>query len=807
MKDHHADTSRRTFLRTMSLAGAVITAPVGWGIAGASEKAHECVVESPFFRVHFDSATGRFYLFQKGGGTLVSGGIARAITDDAVFSTADTRYERTVEATPVKDRLGSGQQLRATCIDGQGRLDFSIQVTVYENRNAAVLEVTCRNTSSDTPLVMGAMEPLRAVADADGWCAWPGMTRVLTNGRMYYDPGKVAEFTPGEPLESWWNVGLHAGDRRPGMALGYLENNHAMGQLHLVRDANITNPDAFSLVVTSGYQRDFTLRPGDSVSSDRFVFCTAEDSYTALEDYAQCMADAHTIHLNPVANGWCSWFQSYEGVTEEDVLHAAQFAARHLKPYGMEYVQVDDGFYRAFGDWEGNEKFPHGMKWLAGQIRDLGLKPGIWLAPYVISEGTDIHLNHPKWLIRKANGDLRPVRPGSRNEDDVDTGGRKRYALDISHPDAAEWLGRLLDTAANDWGYDFIKIDFVDWSLLAAERYYDPTATRASLYRKGAEIMRRAMGPNRHLLDCGPGQLSAGYLDSMRIELDQPPVNWEQYFLNPESSAPAAAKRYYFHNRLWINDADHIVLAMLTIPQAQAAATTIAMSGGTTFSGDRLPDLDAVRLDILRRVLPAYGQAARPVDLWENDHHELFALTVSKPFAEWIVLAVFNAEMEAPKEKTVFLERLGLDPNKVYLAYNFWEQSFFGEISREIKLTLPPSSVALLAIHEKRDEPQLLSTDRHVLQGAIELENIAWEKNTGTVSGVSLGQPGTDHNVFIRLPHEHEWTQKDHFFFHDRESFTFKMMERGILRVHARFEKSERVAWSVNLRDLFPNDY
>ena len=35
-----------------------------------------------------------------------------------------------------------------------------------------------------------------------------------------------------------------------------------------------------------------------------------------------------------------------------------------------------------YGDWEGNQRFPHGMKWLAGKIRELGLRAGLWLVPY-----------------------------------------------------------------------------------------------------------------------------------------------------------------------------------------------------------------------------------------------------------------------------------------------------------------------------------------------------------------------------------------------------------------------------------------
>ena len=111
----------------------------------------------------------------------------------------------------------------------------------------------------------------------------------------------------------------------------------------------------------------------------------------------------------------------------------------------------------------------------------------------------------------------------------------------------------LVSTIVNDWGYEMIKIDFMAWSILAAERYYDPTLSSAQVYRKGLEIMRKAAGDNCHILECGPGTTTIGLIDSMRIEAD---VNygfsetaWETYFLHPASSASAAAKRYYFHKR------------------------------------------------------------------------------------------------------------------------------------------------------------------------------------------------------------------------------------------------------------------
>jgi hypothetical protein len=486
------------------------------------------------------------------------------------------------------------------------------------------------------------------------------------------------------------------------------------------------------------------------------------------------------------------------------MIRNAEHAARHFKPYGLEYIQVDEGFQRWHGDWEGNDRFPHGMKWLADRIRGLGLKPGIWLAPYVISEPTEVFRRHPDWLLRRLDGRLQRVGPWpSEDSDWARNENPKRYGLDLTHPGAAAWLAELFDTVANRWGYEMVKIDFVEWSLLAAERYHDPTVSRAGAYRKGFEIMRRALGPDRHLQDCGPGPVTVGLLDSMRIELDQNygfrKQAWKQYFLESASSAPAAAKRYYFHGRTWVNDADHLCLNLLTLSQAQAAASLIALTGGNVISGDRLTDLDASRTAILHKVFPSSGEAARPVDLFDSDRPSIFALKVRRPWAEWTVAGFFNASETESLERVLPVERLWLDPGKTYLAYDFWDECLHGEVSRELRVKVAPAGVLLLALHEKRDVPQVLSTDRHVLQGARELEDVIWNAETQTLSGVSHGPLGSAHNVAVHLPEPVPWKQGGPFLFHDFSGYTLKMMSEHILRVRVRFDRVTRVMWQVEM--------
>src|ERR1035438_2152814 len=69
----------------------------------------------------------------------------------------------------------------------------------------------------------------------------------------------------------------------------------------------------------------------------------------------------------------------FRAVREEDIVRNADWLAANLKPYGFQYVQLDDGYDRGnkgehywIENWDAR-KFPHGPKWLADYIRSKGL--------------------------------------------------------------------------------------------------------------------------------------------------------------------------------------------------------------------------------------------------------------------------------------------------------------------------------------------------------------------------------------------------------------------------------------------------
>jgi hypothetical protein len=782
-------------------------------------------IESDHFAASFDTVTGTFALHRRDGTPFLEGAAACANTELGKQSTASPGREHVVATAEFRDRLGAGRRLSVGCRDPQKLLDLRVDIVVYDRRPMVTVEVRCTNVSP-RDVVVASLEPIRALASEGGTLRVPGVASCITNGEMFYDAGSLHAFaadpppglrppvkgvrlanesiTPHHPtVASWWNLGLFGGYEREGVVLGYLENTQALGLVLAAR----TGDDSISFVGESVSAPPITLNPGRSIRSDRFALTVAATPYAALERYADAVGTLQNARTRSVVNGWCSWFYTLAEVSEDEVLRNAEFAARHLRAFGLEYIQIDDGYQRAHGDWEGNDRFPHGMQWLAERIKAHGFKPGLWIAPYVVSEHSAVFRRHPEWLVRRRDGSLQRIGNWeSESSTEALRETTKCYCLDITHPEAAAWLRDLFDTIARRWGYELIKIDFMAWSILAAQRYHDPTRSSAEVYRHGLKIMRAAAGEGCHILECGPGNTTVGLIDSMRIEADTnygyAEAAWRQYFVGPACSLAAAAKRYCFHGRTWVNDVDHVCLHLLTPQQAEAAAACVALSGGNTISGDRLVDLDPAKLEILKKVMPAHAEAAVPVDLLDADVPTTFVWHVERPFAAWSVVALFNPQLDVALERRFALSRLGLDPSKVYLAFDFWKQRFVGEVGNELRLTVQPGSVTLLALHAATGVPQLLSTSRHVAQGAIELEDVQWSAAQRTLSGLSLGPPGSAHDVFVYVPEDHAWSWEKPARGRDHAGYSLKLVDAHVVRVHVRFERESRVAWKIDFAEL-----
>ncbi|MFR2459030.1 MAG: hypothetical protein ACLTAO_07715, partial [Christensenellales bacterium] len=117
---------------------------------------------------------------------------------------------------------------------------------------------------------------------------------------------------------------------------------------------------------------------------------------------------------NPKAvAGWCSWEAYHDDVTEDDIRASAK-AIAPLKQFGLEYMQIDDGFQQKLvpmrvggtvcESWlNTNEKFPGGHEAIVSAIRAGGFKPGVWTNATITNREGAKSMN---CCVRKADGEL-----------------------------------------------------------------------------------------------------------------------------------------------------------------------------------------------------------------------------------------------------------------------------------------------------------------------------------------------------------------------------------------------------------------
>lgn len=201
---------------------------------------------------------------------------------------------------------------------------------------------------------------------------------------------------------------------------------------------------------------------------------------------------------------WCSWYSLYTEIDEDLLLKILD----DLHDLPFEVFQIDDGWQRRVGDWEANSKFPHGMAYMATRIKESGRKAGLWLAPLLVVPSSSLYRQHRDWLLRDEKGRL------------VSAGfnwGEPLYALDTTHPEVRSWLASLM-RSVRDWGYDYLKLDFLYAGALPGRRHMP--MPREAAYRQGLQVIREALG-DAYLLTCGAPILpSLGLCDGMRIGPD-----------------------------------------------------------------------------------------------------------------------------------------------------------------------------------------------------------------------------------------------------------------------------------------------
>ncbi|MBK1789634.1 hypothetical protein [Persicirhabdus sediminis] len=396
----------------------------------------------------------------------------------------------------------------------------------------------------------------------------------------------------------------------------------------------------------------------------------------------------------------------------------------------------------------------------------------------------DFVRSHPNWVINK---DISKIDASYK---------RYNIFMDFTNKEWQDYYLKVWQRWQGN-GLKGIKFDYPQSGWMKDGGFEDPIATTSSAYRENFQISRTGLGSDAFIherslehwlwdkkgeyieFEYMPSDLTLGIVDLQRTAKDNS-------HLEPNMMG-LIGKRWY-KNRVLYNyypdcKALHIPPKFFTnekpstreikpVPMQPAARQNILtqmyfISGRLELSS-AISTLDNETRHDLSRVFPVLNSAKspRPVDLFlDKENPQIYSYEVEPGWNQVMFINTYHRgltdeEINSLKGEDLFyaLNRdpagvqtikaplsgdqfstgsLGLTAEKSYHVYDFWADKYLGTFagSDSIELSLKPQESCMVSVREVQPQPQIISSDRHIMQGMFELTDISWNTEKSTLSG------------------------------------------------------------------------
>ena len=106
-------------------------------------------------------------------------------------------------------------------------------------------------------------------------------------------------------------------------------------------------PSSLQVIVET---EGLTLEPGQQWTLEEFSYMSGPDREALLSSLAQRLNTNHPpLRFAAPPAGWCSWYCFGPRVTAQQVRDNLDVIAKQIP--GLKYIQIDDGYQPAMGDW------------------------------------------------------------------------------------------------------------------------------------------------------------------------------------------------------------------------------------------------------------------------------------------------------------------------------------------------------------------------------------------------------------------------------------------------------------------------
>jgi alpha-galactosidase len=660
---------------------------------------------------------GSFELRAKGLSASVLTARVGAEVDHQWLSSSDYPKHQ-VAASDFHNVLGQGRQLQVSFSGLAGKPDLKYMLQLYNDRPYGAVQVEVENTGGQ-PVTVQSIRMMDVISDPRVNLAGPeDADRVLSDSYSedrpplrIFDLGKaptyLGEDEYGKDLS---NLHLAVGSQliynrqsKLSLLLAALTSDRWLTIMHLrtaapgtarISSYTVDSTGTTEIMKKESIREDppsdqielsVPLAPGNHISSERLAFSVSNDYHAQLEAYGDSIRLLHNARIPSAAPwGWWSWTAYYFGLSQGSAVTNAEWLSEHLKDLGFDYFHIDEGY--AYDDGEfmtpNATRWPDGLDAFGHRLCRLGLKFGMWVAPFRVGEKAWVYENHKDWLVHNADG--KPIQIGF-----IESSKDPLYVLDATNPGAQDYIRRTFHKLSREWGARYFKLDFMDDTAIEGYRYR-PDVTALEAERIGLEIIRDAVGDDVLLDKDGSPMLNTVGL----TELGRTSTDTGHSFQGDKEDATGIAVRYYMNNNFYIADPDAFTVAKqlitdqtwhqsktpLTLNDAEVSITLAAIAGGMYEIGDDLPTLgaDPDRVNLIRNRdlldMVSLRTAAKPLDLMtyppEDEQPSIFLLHEDKRQS---LLAVFNWT-DGPRSHQFSLSDLGLPAKDSFSASDVFHQ-------------------------------------------------------------------------------------------------------------------------------------
>ncbi|MCC6412161.1 MAG: alpha-galactosidase [Saprospiraceae bacterium] len=307
----------------------------------------------------------------------------------------------------------------------------------------------------------------------------------------------------------------------------------------------------------------------------------------------------------------------------------------HLTSSNLPYIMVffAEGWQKNLGDWrQTSTAFPSGMGAAVQQVRQAGLKAGIWLAPFVAAQDSQLVRQNPEWFLKEISGK------------NVVYGKQQLFVLNFYHPEVQDYLHGLLHIICDKWGFNVVQAGMMEAVCLAP-----PSGkTRGQVMHEALAFLRSACGKTWLMADEVPLGSAIGQVDAVRCcpePLSPPRTGWLNRLpwmkkVDVLGGLKTALARWQLNGGLWNNENGCFTLLdhRFTPEQQQTALLLQSLLGQWLWTSDDPNDYTAEQRCELEDALMWQGSKILLVDEMGPGQYVLTILYEAEPYKVFVNL-------------------------------------------------------------------------------------------------------------------------------------------------------------------------